>query len=105
MLLFGEKIDNLSIEQATMYVSSFYFFKSKALFQLLSVLFLPRVASQSHYTLRNLIHYPNLSSGARVFHITSNLVISRRCQDENGKEMYQNVKRTCEACRAIVFAH
>ena len=25
----------------------------------------------------------------------------RRYQDENGKEMYQNVKRTCRACRAI----
>ena len=30
-----------------------------------------------------------------------NLVISR-CFAEDGKEMYQNIKRTC---RAIVFAH
>ena len=38
----------------------------------------------------------NSSSGARFLHMTSNSIISRRCQDENGKEMYQN--------RAIVFA-
>ena len=45
----------------------------------------------------------NSSSGVRVLHMTSNLIIARRCQDENGKEMNQNVKRTCRACRAIVF--
>ena len=45
----------------------------------------------------------NSSSGALVLHMTSNLIISRRSQDENGKEMYQNVKRTCRACKAIVF--
>ena len=37
-----------------------------------------------------------------VLHKTLNVVISRCCFIENGKEMYQNVKRTC---RAIVFAH
>ena len=47
----------------------------------------------------------NLSSGACVLHMTSNLNISRRCQDENGKEINQNAKRTCRACRAIVFAN
>ena len=47
----------------------------------------------------------NSSSGARALHMTSNLIISRRCQDENGKEMNQNVKRTCRACRTIVFAN
>ena len=43
----------------------------------------------------------NSSSGALVLHMTSNLIISRRCQDDNGKEMNQNVKRTCRACRAL----
>ena len=47
----------------------------------------------------------NSSSGALVLHKTSNLIISRGSQDENGKEMYQNVKRTCSACKTIVFAH
>ena len=47
----------------------------------------------------------NSSSGALVLHMTSNLTISRRCQDENGNEMYQNVKRTCRACRTTVFAN
>ena len=42
-------------------------------------------------------------SGPHVLQTTLNLLTSRRCQDENGKEMYQNVKRTCWACRAIVF--
>ena len=46
----------------------------------------------------------NSSSGALVFQMTSNLIISRRCKDENGEDMYQNVKRTCRACRIIVFA-
>ena len=45
------------------------------------------------------------SPGALVLHTTSNLIISRRCQDENGKAMYQNVKGTCGACRTIVFAN
>ena len=32
--------------------------------------------------------------------------LSRRSQDENGiKKIYENVKRTCRACKAIVFAH
>ena len=31
---------------------------------------------------------------------SSNLVNSRCCQDEDGKEMHQNAKRTCRACRA-----
>ena len=33
-----------------------------------------------------------------------NLIISCRRQDENGKEIYQNMKRTRGACKAIVFA-
>ena len=33
----------------------------------------------------------NSSSCALVLHMTSNLIISRRSQDENGKEMYQKV--------------
>ena len=36
-----------------------------------------------------------------VLHKTLNLVISRCCFAEDGKEMYQNVKR--RTCRAIVF--
>ena len=44
----------------------------------------------------------NSSSCANVLHRTLNLVISRRHLGDDGKEMYQNVKRTC---RAIVFAH
>ena len=49
--------------------------------------------------------FENSSSCALVLHMTSNSIISRRSQDENGKEMYQNVKRTCRACKAIVFAY
>ena len=37
-----------------------------------------------------------------VLHKPLNLVISRCCFAEDGKEMYQNVKRTS---RAIVFGH
>ena len=47
----------------------------------------------------------NSSSCANVLHRTLNLVISRRHLGDDGKEMYQNVKRMCRACRAIVFAH
>ena len=45
----------------------------------------------------------NSSLGARVAY--KNSIISRRRQDENGKEMYQNVQRTRGVCRASVFAH
>ena len=34
----------------------------------------------------------NISSGSHVLYTTSNLVNSRRCQDEDGEEMHQNVK-------------
>ena len=44
----------------------------------------------------------NSSPGGLVLHMTSNLIISRRCQDVNGKEMRQNVKRTCLACTTTV---
>ena len=44
----------------------------------------------------------NSPSFVDVLHKTLNVVISRCCFAEDGKEMYQNVKRTC---RAIVFAH
>ena len=44
----------------------------------------------------------NSPSCVHVLHKTLNVVISRCCFAENGKEMYQNVERTC---RAIVFAH
>ena len=41
-------------------------------------------------------------SCVHVLHNTVNVIISRCCFAEDGKEVYQNVKRTC---RAIVFAH
>ena len=44
----------------------------------------------------------NSPSCVHVQDKTLNVVISRCCFVEDGKEMYQNVKRTC---RAIVFAH
>ena len=44
----------------------------------------------------------NSSSIAHVLHKTLNLVITCCCFAEDGKEMYQNLKRTC---RAIVFPH
>ena len=44
----------------------------------------------------------NSPSCVHVLHKTFYVVISRCCFAEDGKEMYQNVKRTC---RAIVFAH
>ena len=47
----------------------------------------------------------NLSPGTDVLHNTSNLVISRCCFADDGKEMDKNEKRTCRACKAIVFAH
>ena len=47
----------------------------------------------------------NLSPGADVLHNTSNLVILRYCFADDGKEMDKNEKRTCRACKAIVFAH
>ena len=43
----------------------------------------------------------NLSSGAHVLHVTSNLIRSRRFQGENGVEMFTNVKRTNRACKAF----
>ena len=45
------------------------------------------------------------SSCSHVLYTTLNLVNTRRCEDEDGKEMYKNEKRTCRACRAFVFAH
>ena len=43
----------------------------------------------------------NSLSCVHVLHKTLNVVISR-CFAEDGKEMYQNVKRTC---RVVVFVH
>ena len=42
------------------------------------------------------------SSGARVLLITSNFLNSRCCQDQNGYEMYQVVKRTWGTCIEFV---
>ena len=36
---------------------------------------------------------------------TDVLIASRCCFAEDGTEMYQHVKRTCKACRVVVFAH
>ena len=45
----------------------------------------------------------NSLSCALVLHMTSNLIISRRSQDENGKEMYQNVNmQICCVLAAVV---
>ena len=44
----------------------------------------------------------NLPSCVHVLHKTLNLVISRCCFAGNGKDLHQNVKRTC---RAMGFAH
>ena len=46
-----------------------------------------------------------LSSNADVLHKTSNLIISRCCFADDGDEIDKNEKRTCRACKAIVFAH
>ena len=45
-----------------------------------------------------------LSPSADVLYNTSNLVISRCCFADEGKEMDKNEKRTCRARKAIVFA-
>ena len=47
----------------------------------------------------------NLSSSADVLHKTSNVVISRCCFADDGKEMDKNDKRKCRACKPIVFGH
>jgi len=41
--------------------------------------------------------FTKLAVVVHVFEITQNLVISRCCFAENGKEMYQELKRTCTA--------
>ena len=46
-----------------------------------------------------------LSTCTDVLHRPLILIISRCCFAEDGTEMYQYVKRTCKACRVIVFAH
>ena len=46
-----------------------------------------------------------LSSCTDVLHRPLILIISRCCFAEDGKEMYQHVKRTCKASRVIDFAH
>ena len=51
---------------------------------------------------RNKKENENSPSCVDVLHKILNLVITRCCFAEDGKEMYQNVKCTC---RAIVFAH
>ena len=47
----------------------------------------------------------NLSSSADVLHKTKNLAISRCCFADDGNEMDKSEKRTCRACKAIVFTH
>ena len=44
-----------------------------------------------------------LSSTALVLHKNYNLIISRRCLRKSDKEMYQNEKRPCGACKTIAF--
>ena len=45
----------------------------------------------------------NLSSNADVLHKTPNVVISRCCFADDGKEIDKNKNHTCRACKAIVF--
>ena len=40
-----------------------------------------------------------------VLHRPLILIISRCCFAEDGTEMYRHVKRTCNACRAIVSSY
>ena len=47
----------------------------------------------------------NLSSSADVLQKPSNLAISRCCFADDGTETDKSEKRTCRACKAIVFAH
>ena len=47
----------------------------------------------------------NSSSSADVLHKTSNLAISLCCFADDGKEMDKNEKRTCRACKGVVFAY
>ena len=47
----------------------------------------------------------NLFPSADVLLKTSNFAISCCLFADDGKEMDKNEKRTCRACRAIVFAH
>ena len=47
--------------------------------------------------------FENSSWGGRVLHVTSYSIIPCRCLDENGKGIYQNVKRACRAIRSVVF--
>ena len=44
----------------------------------------------------------NSLSCVHVLHKTLNVVISRRCFAEDGKEMYLNVKRTCRAIGLLI---
>ena len=46
-----------------------------------------------------------LSSSVDVLQQTSNLAISRCRFVNDGKELDKSEKRTCGACKAIVFAH
>ena len=46
-----------------------------------------------------------LSSNADVLHKTSNLFISCCCFAGDGEEIGKNEKRTCRACKAILFGH
>ena len=47
----------------------------------------------------------NSSSGALVLHKTSNLIISRGCQEENGKKMYQNEKLKIHSSSGALVLH
>ena len=47
----------------------------------------------------------NFFSSADVLHKTINLAISRCRFADDGNEMDKSEKRTCRACKAIVFTH
>ena len=46
-----------------------------------------------------------LSSCTDVLRRALNLIISRCCFAKDGTEMNKHVKRTCKACRAVVFVN
>ena len=47
----------------------------------------------------------NLSLSADVLHKNKKLAISRCCFADDGSEMDKTEKRTCRACKGIVFTH
>ena len=60
-----------------------------------------KLALTEYATNRN-TKYEKLSVVVHVLHTTQNLVISRCCFAEDGKEMYQGLKCTCTAIVLLI---